>query len=482
MIIFFTKAPEKGKTKTRLKPFLNDEETAEISKELIKSLFNEIKKSKISYKIYYSGDKEELSFLEGEFIPQRGVCLGERMRNAIFDELKHSSKVILIGSDVVGLSSEVLRKVDNKLDENEIAIGPTLDGGYGLIAMTKEFDVFSDIKYSREDVFFKTLEKARSFTDKIYLTEKFLDVDEYIDLVRLETNTNDVKILGYGEYNLNFLVDSYVLRVNISSQIGLLNDQLRYEYDALKFLQKSGVTPVPLSYKEDSKWLKKPYLTMEFYDGRPLNYKTDLKIAAKLLSKVHNLDVEGGNFIRVESPFRAMYEEFVKMFKVYKEYEKKDLEVESRIEELFRILKTSDMYEKVERPSIINTELNSGNFIIGDKSLIIDWEKPIIGECEQDLAHFLVPTTTYWKTDTILSEAEMENFLDIYEKYRKIDRRKFYKYLMYNSLRGITWCSMAYVEYEKNRALKNEFTKKKIDEYLSLEFLDMIKKFYKEDL
>ena len=35
-----------------------------------------------------------------------------------------------------------------------------------------------------------------------------------------------------------------------------------------------------------------------------------------------------------------------------------------------------------------------------EDSYIIDWEKALIGECEQDLAHFLAPTTTFWKTDT----------------------------------------------------------------------------------
>ena len=52
----------------------------------------------------------------------------------------------------------------------------------------------------------------------------------------------------------------------------------------------------------------------------------------------------------------------------------------------------------IANPCIINTELNSGNFLIGEgkeNSYVIDWEKALIGECEQDLAHFLAPTTTF---------------------------------------------------------------------------------------
>ena len=53
---------------------------------------------------------------------------------------------------------------------------------------------------------------------------------------------------------------------------------------------------------------------------------------------------------------------------------------------------------------MVNTELNSGNFLIneGARSYLVDWEKPLLSEAAQDLAHFLAPTTTFWKTDTIL--------------------------------------------------------------------------------
>jgi len=39
-------------------------------------------------------------------------------------------------------------------------------------------------------------------------------------------------------------------------------------------------------------------------------------------------------------------------------------------------------------------------------------------------------------------------------------------------LRGITWCSMAWIEYQDpNKLIKNEFTYKKIESYLDLQFL-----------
>ena len=58
----------------------------------------------------------------------------------------------------------------------------------------------------------------------------------------------------------------------------------------------------------------------------------------------------------------------------------------------------------------INTELNSGNFLMngaGKDNYLVDWEKPLYGDPVQDLGHFLAPTTTFWKTDLILTEEEM---------------------------------------------------------------------------
>lgn len=59
-------------------------------------------------------------------------------------------------------------------------------------------------------------------------------------------------------------------------------------------------------------------MTMEYVEGRPLNYKKDMDIAAKLLSSVHNFKADFSNFIWADKPFLAMYKEFESMFIHYK--------------------------------------------------------------------------------------------------------------------------------------------------------------------
>ena len=147
---------------------------------------------------------------------------------------------------------------------------------------------------------------------------------------------------------------------------------------------------------------------------------------------------------------------------------------------MLKYIKNLGLDSTLENPCLINTELNNKNFIIDEKSYIIDWEKPIIGEREQDLAHFLAPTTTFWKTDVIFDMDTIDDFLNEYDKLSKIkvDRKKFVKYLLFTCLRGITWCSMAYTQYvDENRDCG--FTFEKIKAYLSDEFLDNIWEFIK---
>lgn len=132
---------------------------------------------------------------------------------------------------------------------------------------------------------------------------------------------------------------------------------------------------------------------------------------------------------------------------------------------------------------IVNTELNSGNFLINPdgKSYLIDWEKPLLSEPAQDLAHFLVPTTTFWKTDTILTPEEIATFADNYiaavgdRMDTSTVRERLPLFFKVTCLRGITWCAMAMREYsEPGRALRNEITFKKIQAYLAPDFLSNI--------
>jgi thiamine kinase-like enzyme len=270
-----------------------------------------------------------------------------------------------------------------------------------------------------------------------------------------------------------------------------LDNQIKYEFDALLNLKNSNRTPIPIYVDASKKDIDYGILVMNFLEGEHLNYKTDLKIAAKCLADIHSIKVdENSNLLSPKNPLKAIIEECKVMVKTYYDSpladEKKKAQIKKMLDLGENIVKNTKEY--TGRRCIINTELNSTNFLINgeDKNnYIIDWEKPILGEAAQDLGHFLAPTTTFWKTDVILSEDEIKNFTDEYIKSvnNRFDtsdiKDRLNLYLPITCLRGITWCAMAWVEYkDPNKLIKNESTEKKLDEYLSDEFLDMIEKRY----
>lgn len=234
-----------------------------------------------------------------------------------------------------------------------------------------------------------------------------------------------------------------------------------------------------------------PYgvLVMEFLPGRSLVYETDLTSAAQCLADIHSTPLpEEHHLLRPENPLAAMLAECREMAAVYLSWPQADPMVKEQIACLLD--RAEHLVPKQAEPGghIINTELNSGNFLMGGDEkggYLIDWEKPIVGQVEQDLGHFLAPTTTFWKTDTILTREQMADFLTQYKK--AVDGRfdltdlekRFDRYLVMTCLRGITWCAMAYVEYSTpGRALRNEFTFRKIKAYLEEDFLNRIQREY----
>ncbi|OXZ26061.1 TIGR04282 family arsenosugar biosynthesis glycosyltransferase [Finegoldia magna] len=480
-VILMTKIPNKN-SKTRLSTILSEKQRITMSNNLIEKNINAIK----NYKVFLSLTPDELfdDYTKNspyDCIRQTGDDIGQRMNNSIKEVLSCGySKVILIGSDIIDFDSEIFNEAFYKLDTNDVVFSPTEDGGYSLIGMKKAYDMlFENKKYSNPDVE-NDLENCLIENGLSYFKlRQTHDVDTDIDFIKYISQSKNVKLLGKGEYNSNYLIDGdYLIRIARGSQMHL-NNQIEYENNALKFLEQSKVTPKVYDLKKDE-MSGISYLTEEYLIGRELNYHTDLKIAAYLLSKIHSLDVTGKDFIKADSPFNMMFEEFTQMFSHYQNWDKKIKSTEDKISDMLQYIKNLGLDSTLENPCLINTELNNQNFIIGEKSYVIDWEKPIIGEREQDLAHFLAPTTTFWKTDVIFDMDTIDDFLNEYNKLSKIkvDRKKFVKYLLFTCLRGITWCSMAYTQYvDENR--DSGFTFEKIKAYLSVEFLDNIWEFIK---
>jgi rSAM/selenodomain-associated transferase 1 len=120
--------------------------------------------------------------------PQQGDDLGERLLHAFrWCHQQGFERTILIGSDTPHISGDIIDAARDALDEVDVVLGPSEDGGYYLIAMRAPYDVFSGIVMSTSEVTEQTIAAAHHLGLTVHLLETLLDVDEFSDLQRLAT-------------------------------------------------------------------------------------------------------------------------------------------------------------------------------------------------------------------------------------------------------------------------------------------------------
>ena len=187
-LIIFVKNPVLGKVKTRLARTIGDEAALAAYHHLL-SVTKEVAMGVACQKyIYYSDYLENDDLWEGQGFTkqvQQGKDLGARMADAFKTVLGNHDRVVIIGSDCGDLTSDVIDRAFISLQETDIVIGPSIDGGYYLLGMNQDYpQLFDSIAWSTDQVFKTTLNRALS--DHISITEliELSDIDNETDWLR----------------------------------------------------------------------------------------------------------------------------------------------------------------------------------------------------------------------------------------------------------------------------------------------------------
>ena len=111
---------------------------------------------------------------------QTGNNLNMRMLNCIQNQSKQAQKVVLFGSDIPGLTSNIIKNGVEMLDYNDAILGPSTDGGYYLIG----FKNFSgndkqSIDFQPENIRESLENKKLIFSELVQLS----DIDYPADLL-----------------------------------------------------------------------------------------------------------------------------------------------------------------------------------------------------------------------------------------------------------------------------------------------------------
>ena len=137
-ISIMAKAPEPGRSKTRLCPPLTPVQAAEMSAALLIDTWRAVAGlDDCEVLLMYAGDRTRFpepvrgltSFL------QRGIDLGARIEHAARIGLARADAVIVVGSDLPGLPVARLIEARDALATHDAVLGPSSDGGFYLIGL-----------------------------------------------------------------------------------------------------------------------------------------------------------------------------------------------------------------------------------------------------------------------------------------------------------------------------------------------------------
>ncbi|HET7569434.1 MAG TPA: TIGR04282 family arsenosugar biosynthesis glycosyltransferase [Gammaproteobacteria bacterium] len=191
-IIVFAKAPEPGKTKTRLIPRLGAEGAADLHQTLIRHAVAMACAAGLGpVELWCTPSTDHPLFEE---LAANGTIrlreqppgdLGARMRAALYDALATHARALLIGSDCPGYSVEYLKSAETALASGSDAVlGPAADGGYVLIGLTKNHpDLFSNIPWGTGNVLQMTRRRLHRLDWRFAELPVLHDIDRPDDLI-----------------------------------------------------------------------------------------------------------------------------------------------------------------------------------------------------------------------------------------------------------------------------------------------------------
>lgn len=185
LLLIFTRNPELGKVKTRLAKTIGAEKALAIYKFLLAHTKKVTENIACDKAVYYSVKVREDDLWNGEIYQKKqqlGEDLGIRMQNAFQDAFANGyEKVLIVGSDLIDLSEEIIEKGFLQLASNDVVMGPAEDGGYYLLGMKSVHpNVFKNKNWGTSSVREETLNDLKD--KKVHLLNELNDADVLDDI------------------------------------------------------------------------------------------------------------------------------------------------------------------------------------------------------------------------------------------------------------------------------------------------------------
>ena len=181
-LVIFLKNPKLGNVKTRIAATLGDQKALDIYLELLDTTIINTADEDYETLLFFSENVDDLSQYPYERRLQVSGDLGNKLKSAIDEVLNTMDKCLIIGSDCPYINNEIILEAFQSLQDHDLVLGPTPDGGYYLIGLKQnEKSLFEDISWSTDSVFAQTISEAKNAKLSTYLLPILTDVDHASD-------------------------------------------------------------------------------------------------------------------------------------------------------------------------------------------------------------------------------------------------------------------------------------------------------------
>jgi rSAM/selenodomain-associated transferase 1 len=186
LLLLFLREPVLGTVKTRLAATLGEAQALSIYERLLHHTLRTCADIKVAKQAWYAEPPQmhvAQAFGFAQHV-QLGEDLGARMQHAFAKGFATGhAPIVIIGSDLPGLSVALLQEAFAALRTHDAVIGPSVDGGYYLLGLNSPCaDVFQHKRWSTNSVFADTSSDLLMHGRSCYLLPELRDIDTEEDL------------------------------------------------------------------------------------------------------------------------------------------------------------------------------------------------------------------------------------------------------------------------------------------------------------
>ena len=190
-LIIFAKAPVPGTVKTRMCPPLTPDEAASLHGSLVMDAVERTRSLREFDVFLACTPRMDHPFFQTlaarhriRLCDQVGDDLGQRMDHALTAVFRRGyAHALLVGTDIPNLAARHYQRAKAMLQDTDVVLGPTEDGGYYLVGAKRPVPaLFADIPWSAGDVLAQSRARAERAGLVVGLLDPEWDLDTFDDV------------------------------------------------------------------------------------------------------------------------------------------------------------------------------------------------------------------------------------------------------------------------------------------------------------